>query len=183
MNHIFSESIKNNGKLDVLQHIDSSALLLNLDKIKTVDIRHGFNVGTLSLLVPKSIASEVIQADAIYSIPNTPKWFSGFVNHRGEALPVFYLEALFNPQLSEKKNKQWILFLEQQQKTCGLLINSCPYKLNNLMEIAVEHVLAIPEILKPHVVQAFYDGSSEWLDFSHHHFLLSLKSIFNPIHS
>jgi twitching motility protein PilI len=179
MNHNFTNSTING--VTGLEPINTSDLLLvgqDIEKVKTTDIRHGFNVGSIYLLVPKGIASEVVQANAIYAIPNTPLWFSGFVNHRGEALPVFYLEALFNPQLQDKKNKQWILFLEHQQKTCGLLINSCPYRLNNLTETTVEHVLGIPEVIKPYIEQVYYDGSHKWLDISSHNFLLSLKSYF-----
>lgn len=176
-----NSTIKYGSKFDaLLQNVNLSALLSkqNLDNIKTSDIRHGFTIGSLALLIPKGVSSEVIQADAICPLPNTPNWFTGFVNHRGEALPVFYLEALFNPQIADKKNKQWILFLQQQQKTCGLLINSCPFKVDNLMEISVEQVLAIPELVSPYVERAFYDGSREWLDFSYHHFFISLKSAF-----
>ena len=178
----FNSTLKDNSKFDnLLQDINSSALLLsrqNLDNMKTPDIRHGFTLGSLALLVPKGVKSEVVHAPMIYPLPNTPNWFSGFVNHRGEALPIFHLEALLNPQMPEKKNKQWILFLEQQQKTCGLLLNSCPYKLNNLMEIPVEQALTISLSLNPYIERAFYDGSREWLDFSYHNFFLSLKSAF-----
>lgn len=177
----FNNTIKSSSKFDaLLQNINSSALFVkkNPDNDITADIRHGFTVGSLSLLIPKGVTSEVIQTGTICPLPNTPNWFKGFINHRGEALPVFYLEALFNPHLSDKKNKQWILFLQQQQKTCGLLINNCPYKVDNLMEISVEQVLTIPELVDPYVKRAFYDGSREWLDLSYHQFFLSLKSSF-----
>lgn len=176
-----NSAIKSGSKFDaLLQNVNLSALLSkqNLDNIKTSDIRHGFTIGSLALLIPKGVRSEVIQAGAICPLPNTANWFSGFVNHRGEALPVFYLEALFNPQIADKKNKQWILFLQQQQKTCGLLINNCPAKVGNLRELTAEQVLAIPCLVKPYVERTFYDGSREWLDFSYHPFFLSLKSTF-----
>ncbi len=170
------------SKFDILlQEINSSALRLDyphLDNIKTADIRHGFIVGSIALLVPKGIISEIIQATMIHAIPNTPHWFSGFFNHRGEALPVFHLEALFYPEIRQKTTKQWILFLEHQQKTCGLLINNCPYKLDNLTEIAQEHMTDIPEILKPYIGQVFFDGDRQWLDFSHHPFFLAVKAAF-----
>jgi chemotaxis signal transduction protein len=178
----FNPSVKTNfTKFDsLLQDISSSALLAkhNLDQIDTADIRHGFTVSSYALLVPKGVRTEVIQAGDLYPLPNMPNWFSGFVNHRGEALPVFYLEALFNPPASDKKNKQWILFLEQQQKTCGILMDNSPYKVNSLTEMAVADVSAIPESIKPYVEKAFSDGVREWLDFSYHPFFLSLKSAF-----
>jgi chemotaxis signal transduction protein len=164
----------------LLQNRDSATLLAqqNLEPLNIAEIRHGFTVSSHALLVPKAVKTEVIQATTLYPLPNTPNWFSGFVNHRGEALPVFSLEMLFNPQSPPKKNKQWILFLEQHQKTCGMLINSCPYKVNNLTEMAVSDVSAIPESITPHIEKAFFDGHREWLDFSYHQLFLSLKSSF-----
>jgi chemotaxis signal transduction protein len=176
-----NSSPKQFSKFDSLfQDINSSALLAkqNLDHINIADIRHGFTVSSYSLLVPKAVRTEVIQAPPLYPLPNTPNWFSGFVSHRGEAIPVFYLEALLNPHSLTKKNRQWILFLEQQQKTCGILIDSCPYKVNQLTEMAVADVSAIPESIMPYIEKAFFDGQREWLDFSYHQFFLSLKSAF-----
>jgi twitching motility protein PilI len=181
MNQEVDFSIKSHSKFDTLWHdIHSSALLVNpnFDETKTSDIRHGFRLGSLALLTPKGVICEVIQASTIYPLPNTPNWFSGFVNYRGEALPIFYLEQLFNSNGVENKNKQWILFLQQQQKTCGLLINDCPYKLNKLKEIAITQDLVIPAQISPYVERVFYDGNREWLDFSYHAFFLSLKSAF-----
>jgi twitching motility protein PilI len=181
MNQEADFSIKYRNKFQpLLQDIHSSSLLAkqNSDEIKTAEIRHGFTLGSLALLIPKGVICEVIQANTLYPLPNTPHWFSGFVNHRGEALPVFYLEKLFNLNLVEPKDKQWILFLQQPQKTCGVLINHCPYKLDNLVEIAITEDLIVPSLINPYVERAFYDGKREWLDFSYHPFFLSLKSAF-----
>lgn len=184
MNTTVNPPLEPFNKFDsLLQDINSSTLLAkqNLDYMNIGDIRHGFTVSSYSLLVPKAVRTEVIQADAIYPLPNMPSWFSGFVNHRGEALPIFYLEALFNPQSVNKKNKQWILILEQHQKSCGILINNCPYKVNNLTEKGGENIStlsAIPESITPYIEKVFFDGHHEWLDFSYHQFFLSLKSAF-----
>jgi chemotaxis signal transduction protein len=104
-----NNALKPSSKFDSLQQdIHSSALLTkqNIDQLKTPDIRHGFTLGSLALLVPKNVKSEIIYAPTLYPLPNTPNWFSGFANHRGEALPIFYLEGLLNPHTLPKKNKQ-----------------------------------------------------------------------------
>jgi len=170
----FNHAIKHNDQLS------DPALLSkpNPGTIAPPDSRHGFTLDSLALLVPKNVRAEVIQATSVYPLPNTPDWFSGFVNHRGEALPVFNLETLLNPATVKKSHKQWLLFLERQQKTCGLLINSCPYRLDDLTAITASRALTIPALLEPYVQGVFYDGSREWLDFSYHDFLLSLKSTF-----
>lgn len=164
----------------LLEDINSSVLLTTQDlgKKEIVNIRHGFNIGSVSLLVPKKVPSEIIIAPLIYPIPNTPQWFSGFINHRGETLPVFYLEALFHPKTKQEVQQQWVLILRQQQQSCGLLLNSYPYKLDNLKEIVPEQVCNIPEVIRPYLEKAFYDGRHEWLDFRHHDFLLSLHDAF-----
>ncbi len=160
------------------QGIDSPGVSTKRSRIDPDDIRHGFKVGDYSLLVPKGVRTEVIDADTIYPLPNMPDWFRGFANHRGEARPVYYLDALLNPQTPRKKNRQWILFLGQQQKSCGILLNHCPHKVSNLTEKDLMAASSIPECIALHVEKAFFDGQHEWLDFSYHPFFLSLKSAF-----
>jgi twitching motility protein PilI len=52
-------------------------------------LRHGLRVGKLNLLVGYADASALIERVPISRLPNTPHWFLGMANLRGNITPVY----------------------------------------------------------------------------------------------
>lgn len=148
-------------------------------------IRHGFKVGSLPLLVPLSAGGELLQAADICPIPNAPPWFSGFINHRGNIVPVFALDLLFSSERTPlpigkklQQNPNRLLLLGRRQEACALQIDAYPQTLSHLQQADVPDELAIPELLRAHLSAVLTDGAKYWIDFHHQAFFASLKTLF-----
>ena len=57
-------------------------------------IRFGFRVGSIGLLVPAGMLSELVDDTEVYPLPTTPAWFHGLINLRGGLVPVFDSEEV-----------------------------------------------------------------------------------------
>lgn len=148
---------------------------------KVIAIRHGFNIGSLFLLVPLSAGGELLQAPEICPIPNSPPWFSGFINYRGDIVPVFALDILFHGEYlptGNRHNQRRMLLLGRRQEACALQIDVYPRTLSNLQQADVPNELVIPELLRAHLAAVLTDGGEYWIDFHHQAFFASLKTLF-----
>ncbi len=66
-------------------------------KVESVSIvRYGINIGGVFLLIPQFGGSEVLLKPPLYTIPNTPAYFLGVCNIRGNIAPVYDLVKAFN---------------------------------------------------------------------------------------
>ena len=51
-------------------------------------LREGFRIGTLGLMIRYQDGSALTDMPTIYSLPNSPPWFSGMANLHGALIPV-----------------------------------------------------------------------------------------------
>ena len=61
---------------------------------KTEPSRYGFKIGQLGLLLCLQEKIEIVDSIDPCPIPNTPQWFAGMINLRGNLLPVFDMKEL-----------------------------------------------------------------------------------------
>ncbi|MEH6626744.1 MAG: chemotaxis protein CheW [Motiliproteus sp.] len=176
---------KNNNK-------ESSLESLPLPSTETLadfaDIRHGFEIAGHRFLVPEGIYSELTSRTEICAIPDTPSFFLGFINHRGETLPVFSLERLLLKD-SETMGR-WILLIDKGTRTIGILLNSYPRTLNDLKaknNIAAEGERIEPDKAINDEVFELFSGatfmyhSETWREFDHRRFCeYGKRNFINP---
>src|SRR3989304_4762892 len=55
-------------------------------------IRQGVKVGATGIFLPYLKKVEIIELESVCPIPNTPMWFMGMINNRGNLLPLFDLK-------------------------------------------------------------------------------------------
>ena len=134
--------------------------------------RYGFRVGGVGLLIGQDTVSEVMEQTSIYPLPNTPSWFPGLVNLRGNLVPVFDMQQFLELGDSIASKKHWLLILDRGDQAVGVLIGELP-------QMAVtRHVLArlppLPSTLRPHIAQAYVQDDIVWLEFNHQSFFQAL---------
>ncbi len=91
-------------------------------------VRFGFQVGDLGLLIPLGMRSELVEQSKIYPLPNMPAWFRGLFNLRGNLVPVFDLKTLLGLSQSEKESA-YLLVLGTGAASIGLWVDTLPQAL------------------------------------------------------
>ncbi|MDI3325323.1 chemotaxis protein CheW [Pontibacterium granulatum] len=145
------------------------------------EVRHGFEVASNHLLVPRDLYSELISRPRICRIPTTPIWFSGFINHRGETVPIFDLAALIGEGETDtgEKPKRWVLLLDEQPYMVGILLSEPPAALvapTPLDETAAKH---LSEALRAHTHGYVEHKGRVWAELNHRQFFAAVKERFS----
>jgi len=138
---------------------------------ETEQVRYGFRAGNTGLIIDANRGSEVINEFALCAIPNTPAWFSGMINLRGNMVPVFNLNELFGTG-DKDHDQQRILIMGEGDEAAGILIDRLPQVLRALDESS--ELPSVPEILRKHVTTIFKQDNDIWLCFNFEGFFMDL---------
>ncbi|OMH32088.1 chemotaxis protein CheW [Motiliproteus sp. MSK22-1] len=141
-----------------------------------VEIRHGFEVGEHRFLILKETFSELTTRTEICAIPDAPRSFLGFINHRGETVPVFSIQRLLEPDTDAVG--RWILLIDQGSKTVGILLDSYPRGLSEI-EDANNASPVEDKIVAQFCGDAFQHQGELWREFDHHRFCEYAKREFS----
>ncbi|MCF6236092.1 MAG: chemotaxis protein CheW [Gammaproteobacteria bacterium] len=130
-------------------------------------VRYGVRVGGLHLLLPSQTLNEVVDEGVIYPVPNTPEWFGGVINHRGNIVSIFDLKGLLfdkETYTSSQNNESQILVIGRGDGAVGILIDALPQAVS-LEELEKGGQIDMPAILERHLTS---NKSCEWVevDFS-----------------
>lgn len=127
---------------------------------KKADTRYGFRIGELKLLLRPREKVEVIEAVQACPIPNTPAWFAGMVNLRGNLLPVFDIKQLLNMQ--NPGTPKWIMVFGQGNRAAGIYADNLPSGV--IPESTAVAKPDLPEILQDCVENTLIQGDNIWLE-------------------
>lgn len=110
-----------------LEHFDPFEGLVDFSETEKKDIRYGYKICNMNLLFDPKIPCEIISNENVFSIPNTPKWIKGLINHRGNLIPVFDLYKLWT---LEKPQKQLpLLIFDRNEDFIALYSDAFPLAL------------------------------------------------------
>ena len=137
-------------------------------------VRYGFHVGSLSLLIQADTRSEVVEARGIAAMPNAPRWLAGYMNLRGNPVPVFDLYVALDLTRSDAAQKPMVLVLDKGDRAAGLLIDGVPRVVPPGEEI--DRPATLPARLVPFATQAIATDDGVWLEFDHAGFLASFAA-------
>ena len=137
-------------------------------------LRYGFRTGDIGLIMDEALGSEIVNKIAICSIPDTPPWFSGVVNIRGNIVPIFDLKMIFNS--NEKTNLQKILVIGKESKAAGILIDDLPQPLPDL--VVTTDLSSVPPILNECLRSVYKQDENIWLELNFNDFFAKLGKQF-----
>ena len=141
------------------------------------DLRHGFRVGFLQLLLQAQTRSELVRAGHICRVPDTPTWFVGFINHRGDAVPVYDLAASLGLEATEQK-KGWLLLLDQQPATAALLLAEPPQGITDPQRLQGAGMQPRPDLLEGICSQQYRYQNAVWFELDHRAYFRTQKQRF-----
>jgi len=136
--------------------------------------RHGFELAGTRFLIPLGLHAELSARPPICAIPDTPTLLLGFINHRGETLPVFDLDRLTGSYPANAG--RWVLRLGKGAEAIGLLLNDLPHGL--LGGEAAASDAPPPSQLSPFCGQGYRQAGEQWWEFDHPRFCAFVRHQF-----
>ncbi|SEG80787.1 chemotaxis protein CheW [Marinobacterium lutimaris] len=143
------------------------------------EVRHGFMLGEHRLLLAAGTLAELAGKTAICALPDTPAWFAGFINHRGHTVPVYDLSLLIGAGATDLGRQYWILLLDRQPATFGVILRQLPAAINDPQPAASAIAAVLPEPLERCVSGRYQLGQQSWAELDHRGLVQQLKSLFH----
>jgi len=151
--------------------MDRSSPAVMAEDSAASEVRHGFRIGSNRLLIPQSTHSELAPLPKLCAIPDTPDWFAGFINHRGDTVPAYDLYHLFQ---EEQVEKRWALILGTQTETIALLLNDYPKGIVGLEPSSAPGGPS-SEALTGYCPAYLSNSDEVWAEFDYKRFFQNLK--------
>ena len=131
-------------------------------KASQVQVRQGFRLGDLRLMVRYEDGSELTELPHVYRLPNAPAWFCGIANLHGMLVPVFDLARYIGFE-TDAGAKRMLLVLAHGADAAGIVIDGLPERLRWAADQGADPAAA-PARLAPHVHAAALIGEQLWFD-------------------
>lgn len=138
-----------------------------------VDLRYGFSIGDIKFLLGPLEKVEVIDAAPACPVPNTPGWFAGMFNLRGDVFPLFDINFLITKNAVMAK---WIMVFNHNGKSAGVYIDTLPYGVN--LDAATGVPPNLPDILRGCINNVYMQGDSLWFETDFEKIFLKLRDRF-----
>jgi twitching motility protein PilI len=136
-------------------------------------VRYGFRVGSLNLLITPRVVTEVIAMMPIAIIPNCPPWLLGMINLRSNLVPVFDLAMICGLNQQHAGRERWILVFDKGDGAVALVIDGQPEALRQMA--AVSYLPSLPTALRGAVAGGFTVDQELWIEFDHQAFFRALN--------
>ncbi|MFW2371814.1 MAG: chemotaxis protein CheW [Gammaproteobacteria bacterium] len=136
--------------------------------------RYGFEIGNLGFLINRETICEVVKDFKIFPIPNTSSWMRGWINLRGNLIPVYDLSLLLG-LADVPKYYENLLILDKQSESIGILIENLPKSCDVSNWQIMDHIPNMKLDMTNCVRQTYRTNDRIWLDLEHKIFFESLK--------
>lgn len=142
------------------------------------EVRHGFTVADQPLMLAANVLSEITSGAKICAIPDTPPWFSGFINHRGHTVPVYDLQYWLTETPVDRRQTVYILLFGTQPHTAGILLEQFPTVLTDPKHMDQTPPPRYPE-LEAFARTGYNSQGQCWVEIDHSALLNHLKNNFH----
>lgn len=157
------------------QRDDYYVLDLTLPDEKRRNIRYGFLLGSIGMLIPEQTLCEVMKEATIYPIPNTQKWMKGLINLRGNLIPVYDMALLLG--LSQKSSRNDIvLIVGRGADSLALVSDMLPksYEISDWKQLS--HTPRLAASLSDYVGEVYAAGDVIWIGIDYRSYFMFLKN-------
>ena len=156
---------------EALTRFKPDGLEMDSQQVATVQAkRYGFKVGDFGFIMAEKEKAEIIDQPAVCPMPNTPIWFKGIINVRGNLVPVFDLKKFLDMDDGQKSRR--MLIIGQGTKAASLLIDDLP-EVVEFRKLATD-ILPLPPILQTHTRRIYFYNQFIWLDLDFHELFTEL---------
>ena len=143
-----------------------------------VQLRQGFRLGALGLMVGYAQGSELTELPRIHRLPHAPAWFAGICNLHGALVPVFDLALRLGVE-RDARTRPMLLVLGHGADAAGLVIDGIPTRLRFGAEALVD-AATVPDLLDGLVTRAALIGERLWFDLDVPALLAEIERALGP---
>ena len=150
---------------------------LNLDitsKSKKRMRRYSFVVENVGFLIQENTVCEVVIDFKLFAIPNTSSWMRGWVNVRGNLVPVYDMSGLLGFD-KEIRHYNKLLIIDKGMDAIGVLIDKLPQSYDVSEWEKSSDLIDLPGTLSDFTSQSYFSNNIIWLDFNYKDYFLSIK--------
>ena len=122
--------------------------------------RYGFKIGDFGFILADNEKAEIVDQLAVCPMPNTPVWFKGMINVRGNLVPVFDLKKYLD--MKDEQPARRLLIIGQGAKAASLLIDELP-EVVEFSKLAAD-MPPLPPILQTCTRKVYLYNQFIWLD-------------------
>ncbi len=142
-----------------------------IDESKRLNLRYGFRLGKVNLLIRQFTACEVLQKPTLFPIPNVPVLVEGVINLRSILVPVFNIRE--HLQQAPQNDNTLLLVIDKGERAFATYIEALPDCINLDDEDFDETECSqdLPKTLKPYVTKAFLRNEEIWLEVDYDAFI------------
>lgn len=158
----FEFEARADGALVSAQVAQSSVAEVSRAATSGLQLREGFRIGELGLMIRYENGSELTDLPSIYRLPNAPEWFSGVANLHGSLVPVFDLARYFGVE-HEPEAKPMLLVLGHGVEAAGVVIDGLPTRLRFDAGDRADDA-PVPQRLEGCVTQTYWASERTWMD-------------------
>tara|TARA_R110002072_G_scaffold14582_9_gene60238 strand:- start:53640 stop:54179 length:540 start_codon:yes stop_codon:yes gene_type:complete len=146
-----------------------------VDDGQSLNLRFGFRLGEINLLINKFTICEVVKRPIIYSMPNTPPWIQGLINLRGILVPVFDLKKILE-QTGDDKKDDTLLIIDRGESAFATYIDDLPNSIDidNEKFIKTSTPNDTPEILTDYISETFFLEQEIWIEIDYDAFIKNM---------
>ena len=132
---------------------------------ETAQRRYGVRLGEYGLLLPQSATCEVAEDLPDCALPNTPDWFVGVMNQRGNIVPVFDISDMLEINQRTPSARAWALIVGTRDEAIGLRVSQLPETLYIKTSESLTHNPIAQPLLDRFVSATFNCNESLWLEW------------------
>jgi twitching motility protein PilI len=142
------------------------------------EVRQGFRIGELALMVRYEDGSELTEMPPLHRLPNAPAWLLGIANLHGMLVPVFDL-GQWAGVTPDPHARRMLLVLAHGADAAGVVIDGLPRRLKWTPDQQADAATA-PVRLASHVRGAALIDGALWFDLDRAALLDTLEHAMNP---
>lgn len=105
-----------------------------------------FTIGSERFAVNVSRVLEVLQKQVVTPVPNSPEYFNGVINFRGEIIPVVDTRVKFNLPASEFDDKHVIIVIEIQLEHDTIITGAIADRVKDVISISEQEIMPVPKM-------------------------------------
>ena len=134
--------------------------------VESAQRRYGVSLGDYGLLLPRDQICEVTEGIPDCRLPNTPCWFAGVVNQRGNMVPVFDVAAMLGASIhTAPESRSWVLIVATREAAVGLKSGTLPETLQIAESDRLDYNPAAHSRLHRFVTATFNCDDRLWLEW------------------
>ncbi len=127
-------------------------------------IKHGLRIGTIGLILPDEVPTEVQLTPTLCVLPGSPQWVRGVTTVRGIAAPIFRVDPFFDHYTYERGKRTTIVF-QLGDSMAGFEIDEVPGRVTLSEDEKLNNFPPLPASIQPFARACYRNSEGLWLDW------------------